>query len=178
MPGRCRLLAPLVFTLGCASAPGTPPSSERVLGIDERTGTVLRTSTDRSPATVLQAPIDKVWDAVVSSYVMLNVDLTHRNQPAGELGNRSFRMSRRFFNRPVSHYFNCGDDPLLGPTADSYPLTVSFITRLRAEGTGTVLEISLSGSMSKTGASSGEVYCATTGSLETQFAEMVASRID
>ncbi|MGK2962906.1 MAG: hypothetical protein ACSLFK_12265 [Gemmatimonadaceae bacterium] len=173
------LLATVVFAAGCASTTqGTGQAPERVLAVDERSGTVLRTRSERTPTTVLQAPMDKVWDAVVSSYRMLAVDLTHVNQPAGEVGNRQFTMSRRFFNKPVSTYLNCGDEPLLGPRADSYPVTASFITRLRADGTSTVLETSLSGSMTKTGGSTGEVYCSTTGALESQFAAMVESRID
>lgn len=172
-----RLFLMIVLVTGCATTAGSTSSSERVVAVDERTGTTVRTQSETTPSATIAAPPDKVWEAVVSSYAMLKVNLTHVNRPAGEVGNRRFVMSRSFFNRPVSAYLNCGDDPLAGPNADSYPVTASFVTRVRAEGTGTVIETSLSGLMSKGGASSGEVYCSTTGALERQFAAMVASRI-
>ncbi len=154
------------------------PPADRVVMVDERTGATTRTGNDQSGSkTVIAAPVDKVWEAVASSYMALGVARTFVNQQTGEQGNPKLVMSRRFFNQSVSSYLNCGDDPFSGPNANAHPVTVSLITRVRPEANGSTIETLLNGTVTKTGANSGAIYCATTGALEEHIAKMVASRV-
>ena len=169
-----------VFTalaaIACASSTTPPPVPDRIVMVDEKLGTI-RTPTDRV-RTILTAPVDQAWDAVASSYTMLKINRTIDDRATGQQGNRSFVMSRKFFNRPVSDYFNCGDDPFAGPNANLHPVTASIVTTVRPEGSGTLVETMVSGTLVKQGASSAQIFCATTGTFESHLAEMIQSRLN
>lgn len=178
MPTRPLILLAMVSAAACSSSGAIRPATDRVVMVDERTGTTLRTGNDQAGSrAVIAAPVDSVWEAVAASYAMLGVTRTFINQATGEQGNLRLVMSRKFFNQPVSSYLNCGDDPFSGPNANAHPVTVSLITRVRPEGTGSTIQTLLSGTVNKTGANSGAIYCATSGALEEHIAKMVASRV-
>ena len=102
------------LTAGCASS-GAAPAPERVVMIDETTGTSIRSVNDRSgPTTALTEPADKVYEAVTVVFALLKVPRTVASTSTGEQGNTKFAMSRSFNGRPVSTYLSCGDDPLAG----------------------------------------------------------------
>ena len=173
-----------VLVLGCAPAATTSTGTargqpDRVIVVDDRAGASVRSPNDPVAAAVkLPATADQVFSAVSSSFAMLKIPITYTDRNLGEQGNKKFIMSRRFDSQPVSTYLNCGNDPFGGPNADVNPVTVSIVTRARPSGgTGTVLETMISGLTFKGGASSGPIYCASTGELEQHLAEMVASRL-
>jgi len=185
---RPQLVLLALLTAGCASAPASAPPSvtannpgrpDRIVASDEMRGGTIRAPGDAGAASVtLPATADQVFDAITTVFAYLKVPVTYSEKTLGEQGNRKFVMSRRFDNQSVSEYLNCGDDPMGGPNANAYPVTVSLVTRSRASGgTNTVLETILTGITYKPGANSGAIYCASTGTLEGRIAEMVASRL-
>lgn len=170
----------LLIAAGCASNPGTPAtaSRDRILVTDDRVGSTIRTNDVDATRVTLSATADQVFSAVTSSYAFLKIPVTHMDRALGEQGNKKFVMSRTFDGQRVSDYLNCGDDPFGGPNANAGPVTVSMVTRARAlGGTSTVLETTFTGVTYKSGASTGPIYCATTGTMEKHLAEMVASRL-
>ncbi len=170
-------LVALGLTAGCASS-GAAPTPERVVMIDETTGTSIRSVNDRSgPTTSLSEPADKVFDAVTIVFALLKVPRTVASSNTGEQGNTKFAMSRSFNGRPVSTYLSCGDDPLAGSNADSYPVTAALVTRVRPNGVGSSLETKLTGTLFKPNANTGGIYCASTGALELKIAQMVAAQL-
>lgn len=181
---RLHLVLFSILAAGCApastSATATPPAApDRVIAVDDRIGQSIRSPLDGSATRIsLAATADKVFDAVTSTYAMLRVPITYADKGLGEQGNKKFVVSRSFNGQPVSTYLNCGDDPFGGPNADANPVQVSIVSRARASGgTSTVLETIVSGVTSKSGGNSGQIYCASTGTLEQRIADMVASRI-
>ena len=169
-----------LLALGCASSSqvATTPGPDRVIATDESSGRTVRSTNDAGPATVtLRAPVDSVMRAVELSYAFLKVPITYSEKSIGEQGNKRFVMSHTFDRRAISDYLNCGDDPFRGPNANSWPVTISIVTRARAvEGGKTALSTELSGVTHKP-SNSGAIYCASTGYLEQHIAEMVKSRI-
>jgi len=162
--------------VGCTPASTVHTPADRVI-LDEGERTI-RSVSDRGSLGVIPAPVDTVWNAVTSSLRMLKVEPTTMNKAAGEQGNLKFTMYRTFNGRPVSMYFNCGDDPLAGQNADAYTVTASILAKLRPEGNGTSMETILTGTTYKPGGSAARIHCGTTGVLEKHFAEMVASRVN
>ena len=176
---RQKLLLSLLL-IGCTS--NTPPSSaprpDRVIATDENVGVTVRSPNDPGPTPVaITASVDSVMKAVDLTYRFLKIPITQLDPSTGEQGNKNFVVSRRFDHRAISDYLNCGDDPFRGPNANSWPVTISIITRARAvEGGKTALSTELSGVTHKP-SNSGAIYCASTGYLEQHIAEMVKSRI-
>jgi hypothetical protein len=126
---------------------------------------------------MLVASVDSVMKAVDLSYRFLKIPITHSDPATGEQGNKNFVVSRTLDKRAISDYLNCGDDPFRGPNANSWPVTISIVTRARAVEAGkTALSTDLSGITHKP-SNSGAIYCASTGYLEQHIAEMVRSRI-
>jgi hypothetical protein len=170
-----------LIAAGCASSGTTPPSTDRILAVDDRiNGGAVHAQNDVSAAAItLSAPADEIFAAVASTYAMLKLPVTYNSPATGEQGNRKFVMNRIFDHQPVSSYMSCGDDPFGGPNANSNPVAVSIVTRVRpVGGTNSVLETTLTGSTSKASTNSGTIYCASTGALELHIAEMVKSRLD
>ncbi len=159
-------------TSGVVQEPG-----DRTVVVDEQ-GAVKVHNDQLTTAVDLPAPVDKVWDAVTSTYAVLRVDRTLINRETGEQGNQKLLWSRQFDHKPVSTFINCGDSPFSGPNADLSPVDVSLVTRVRAKGTGTMITTVLSGTLMKPGANTGTIYCASTGALEHHLAEIVASRLN
>lgn len=177
-----RSLQFLVFVVisanACATSGVIQDPGDRTVVVDERAGAVKVHNDQLSTAVDFPAPVDKVWDAVASSYAILRVDRTVINRETGEQGNPKLFWSRKFDHKSVSTFINCGDDPFSGPNADRSPVTVSLVTRVRAKGTGTTMTTVLSGTLMKPGANTGTIYCASTGALEEHLAEMVASQLN
>lgn len=176
---RQNVLLSLVL-IGCASTTpaSTAPRPDRVIATDENVGVTLRSPNDPGPTAVeMTGSVDSVMKAVELSYRFLKIPITYSDPAMGEQGNKNFVVSRTFDNRAISDYLNCGDDPFRGPNANSWPVTISIVTRARAvEGGQTAVSTELSGVTHKP-SNSGAIYCASTGSLEQHIAEMVRSRI-
>lgn len=173
-----------ISAFGCAttssSSGTTPTENQRVLVADEsHSGRIITTSADPSGVeSVVAAPMDKVWDALLASYKDLGIEVLSINRPIGELGNRNFRMPSNVNRQPRSRYFNCGMDPLSGPQANVYPIDASMLSVIKADTAGTTrIETRLTGSARKTGVNADPLYCATTGSLELFLADDVRKHL-
>jgi hypothetical protein len=180
---RPHLVFLMLFPAACApaatSASGSSGQPDRVIAVDDRVGTSIRTPNDVEATRItLNATADEVFNAVTASYAFLKIPVTYADKNIGEQGNKKYVMSRTFDHQPISAYLNCGDDPFAGPNANANPVTVSIVTRARAAGgTGTILETTFTGVTFKATASTGPIYCATTGTLEKHIADMVSSRV-
>ena len=173
-----------ISAFGCATASSggssEPDANQRVLVADEsHSGRIITTSADASGVeSVLAAPMDKVWDALLAAYKDLGIEVLSMNRPAGEMGNRNFKMPSNINRQPRSRWFNCGMDPLSGPSANVYPIDASMLTVIKADTAGTThIETRLSGSARKTGVNADPLYCATTGNLELFLADDVRKHL-
>jgi len=158
----------------CASAPTSSAGAgqQRDIIFDDGLGTVRTDANPGRNTVIIPATPDRTWDAIMSAYSLLSVEVKYLNRPAGELGNRDVVMSRRLVTGELSRYLDCGSDPFAGPQANEYPVRASLVTRMWPDGTGTKIETRFSGTMSKSGARA-TVHCTSTGALESFIAVSV-----
>jgi len=170
---RCVLVLIAFSVSACAS--GTPSTSERQRDIifDDKVGTVRTDANPGRNTVIIPATPDRTWDAIMSAYSLLSVEVKYLNRPVGELGNRDVVMSRRLVTGELSKYLDCGSDPFAGPQANEYPVRASLVTRMWPDGTGTKIETRFSGTMTKSGARA-TAHCSSTGALESLIAVSVA----
>jgi len=174
-----RFLVPAVAILiaACATNPGSavPEGRQREIIFDDKVGTVRTDANPPGTAVAIALSPDQTWEAIKATYAEIGVEVKYLNRPVGELGNRDVTLSRRLGTEQISRYLDCGTDPFAGSQANAYPVRASLVTKMRAEGAGTMIETKLSGSMTKPGAGA-TVYCNSTGALELLIAVAVAKR--
>ncbi len=160
------LLALASSACASASASRATTDAQREIIFDDKVGTVRTAANPAGTVIAVPASPDVTWNAIMSAYSLIGIEVKYLNRPAGELGNRDVMLSRRIKTGEISRYLDCGNDTFAGPQANSYPVRASLITRMWAEGSATSMETRLSGSMTKPGAGA-TVHCSSTGALET-----------
>jgi hypothetical protein len=162
----------LPAALGCApsSSPTPMPGPDRILAIDQ-SGKVIRQSTsDEHFRTTFDAPMARVWRALVVSYAELGIDPTVSDRATGRYGNESFVVPRRFIGRPIGEMFHCGSG-LTGPIVDRGRVVADVVTTLSSvSDSSTVAYTHVAARVySNEGTSSEPIFCPSSGIVETDL---------
>ena len=169
--------------LGCASAPASnPPPPDRVILVDDR-GRVYRTANDANEGVTqdVPGPRDDVLRAVVGVYQDLGLDVNTLDPAAGLVGARNLNVPRRLGGQPISKYLNCGSDPMGGPTADSYLVTINAQSVATPASQGgksddVLVRTTVPATARRPGVSADPVHCTSNGALEKRINLLVAER--
>ena len=181
---RRTLLVSLPILLAAASACATTQSSaagaptDRVLTTDMQ-GQVIRQSALNDRATMtINAPVDKVWPAVVATYAEMGIEANYADQPHGRYGVRNYNFPRNLNGTRVGTFFSCGNS-LMGAVVDAGTVNSEIVTTVTASPEGkTNAVIFVSGWVRRNeGNASNPIACSSTGRLEEMIRMSVEKKI-
>ena len=179
---RTLMVLVVVSIWGCASSTsgtGMPASAPDVRVVTPGGEKVLATGSTavvEGVATV-DAPVDKVWAALVPAYDSLAIPLTAIDPAAHVIGNGGFIVHRKLGNARLSQYINCGSAQG-GPSADSYEINLQVTTSLApASSTSTVVTTRVNAAGKPASLSGEYMPCATTGGLETRLVRLIEAQV-
>jgi len=176
-------LLSIAAVAGCSSSSALEsaptPQTVRVIGSASPTGAitmgVTATPTSVRSAT-LSASVTDAWHALPSAYESLSIPLSVVDSATRRLGNSSFNVRRRLGTVPLVRLIDCGSTQG-GPSAESYDINMSVLSRLTAGEGGTTISTTVE-AMGKPVAFSGEyIRCSSTGVLESRIADAVKARL-
>lgn len=157
----------LALAAGCATGAVGPPagSVDRILATDG--GQVIKQTVNENTRTVINAPVDKVWNALLTAYSDLEIAPTDMDRSKGIFGNSGFVMPNRLNKRPATDYFNCGG-ALRGMLGTSGRVQASVQSQISPTADGkTMLVTNVRGNFkSNEGTSTRPFTCDSTGLIE------------
>lgn len=179
---RLTLVFAAALLAGCAQRPVGAPAprvdvpQDRQIGVSDNGVVIRNTAADGARATVIRAPLNRVWPALRAAYADAGVTVTVEDTVGHQLGNGQFAFRRSLGGQPASRYFDCGLG-LTGPRADDGQIRSVIVTRLTDANDGTTLmSTTVHGAVqSASGTTSSRIDCSSTGRLEARFEEYVAS---
>ncbi|MEP6691608.1 MAG: hypothetical protein ABJD07_10650, partial [Gemmatimonadaceae bacterium] len=123
----------------------------------------------------IEASPDRVWGELPGVFEEVGIPIGTVDASQQLMGNRGVRVAHRIKAGRLSQLLSCGEG-LTGPSADSYDVSISVLTRLEADGKATVLRTVVEGRASSGTNGGGAVRCATTGVLEQKIATSLTLR--
>ena len=177
----------LLAAAGCATAePATTRGPERVTRnttmvttVDAAGGSKVTAVTTTSYAAMAETQLDRAPDAVFGVlggvYEDLGIAVGTIDAPNRTTGNTQIRARGRLGRVPVSTYLDCGNTGLQGAAANAFPVRMSVLSTVSAEGDGSRLRTVVEG-VYTSAESSGAVACSSTGELEATIARAVLAR--
>ena len=163
-----------VLFLGCASANQGATPNERVLATTE-TGTV-RSHDPVTTDSIINAPPDSAFVALQAAYHDLGIEIKTMNAAAREIGNRRFTKMYDIAGIKMSKIVGCGSSET-GPTADSYRITMSIISRVIPSTEGSRIDTELTATAQDPGTSKGSLSCTSLGGLEQRIHALTAKHL-
>ncbi len=168
-----------VFASACASSggAGAPPPAKPTSVTFQASGITATgvggMSAEMAPdrtvtaATIAGAPA-QVLEATQQAYLRLGIPVTLSDPVSNTIGSTRFQPGRRFLDRAMSDYVQCGNDQMGAALADKYQVTMDVRTVLVATADGnTEARTTLAATArDRTGSSDGFVRCGTRGVLE------------
>jgi len=128
-------------------------------------------------ADYVEASLEEVWTALLAAYKAMGIPgdvLDSRNMT---VGNRGFRAERIDGSR-LSRFVDSGSGARGSPSADSYHVTMSVVTRVSEQDTERVLlETEVSATADPRDRRGGVVRCTTTGVLEDRIVTLVKAAL-
>jgi hypothetical protein len=131
-----------------------------------------------TPFTV-DASKDKVYAAVKAAYEDLNLTIDMDNRPGGVIGIQRVKGQTMFAGFRMSRLFDCGELTIAVPNADSYRLTIVFLTFVDAQDPShTRLRVAVVASgVPSTGSRTATVSCGSKGVLEQKLVDLVQAHL-
>jgi hypothetical protein len=169
-------LSIIVATLlaACASsATQTGTHTDRV--IDTNAGARVAEDVPVTSETTVNASPDSTLAALDAAYSELGIEVKLRDSKTGEIGNRKFSKVNSLAGQSLSSYVGCGWTSV-GPAADNYRITMSLVSRVTPNGTGSSVETRLT-AFGEDISSKGTVSCATRGRLERRVHELALKHL-
>jgi hypothetical protein len=169
----------LLLALGAACATGAsgpPPGPvDRILAVES--GRVIKQTVDDNTKVVVDAPVERVWSALLGAYGELEIAGTEMDRSGGIFGNSGFPMPARLNKRPADDYFDCGT--LRGMLSVAGRVRASVQSQITSTPDGkTTLVTNVRGTYkSSEGTSTRPVTCGSTGLIEQLLHEKVAARL-
>lgn len=172
MPALVTRVAIASLTIGCASSPATE-SRDRVIA---RTDDVVVRSADNYPKQIVHLAVsaEGALTALAAVYREIGVEVKVSDPLKGVVGNRNFSVYHRLGGVALDRYIGCGTTPS-GPGANSYRVTMSLLSYVRAEPGGNSIQTRLSAAADDPSSSKGRLSCLSTGALEQRINDMVSS---
>lgn len=174
------VLAALFTLSACAAGSGseaTPRERDQVV-VDPQGGftDVLRIENESLVTSrVIDAPVDRVWDALGAVYEELEIPVGELDRSRGLMGNAGFR-ARRIAGRRMAEYVDCGHG-VAGPKANEYAVRVALFTTVRAHERGTELVTDMDATARPRDVSGGTIHCTSEGQLEALIVQRVEGRL-
>lgn len=166
------------FAAACASSgpavgAAPPPQTVRV------TSTSI-SSVSSTTANIGSLPysMDRIWAELPAVFDVLGIPLNTLDVPNRTIGNNGFKVRRRLKDVPLSRYIECGS--MQGePSADTYEVYLSVITRLDPEGKGATTTVTTTvDAQARPVALAGQyTSCASKGNLEQTILDRVRMRL-
>lgn len=125
----------------------------------------------------LQAPLDKVWDALPPAYASLSIPITV-NEPANHvIGTERMRTHHYLGDVRLSKFLNCGEvEGVLN--ADTYDVNLSSLTQLQSNAAGGTTVTTRVEAAAKPASTAGQYSsCVSTGQLETRLVRFIESQL-
>lgn len=174
------LSALVVVSCSQATTPGTPSPDVRPDVSPSGEGLSIRLGGEvAQPSGTLDAPIERVWEALPVVYQTLGIAAQVRDSTGRHVfGTRRF-TERRAAGKATADLVRCGNQGA-GPSAVAgYRIQLTILTTLRSEAAGrTTLITEITGvGESVEGTSTGRVRCVSTGELERRVFQLVAAQL-
>jgi len=171
----------IVALAGCASSSttrGTPTSDETVRIVGAGETIELRTSaTVTASLDTILAPADQVWRALPAAYEALAIPVTHLDSATHVIANSGITVRRRLGKVPLTRYIDCGDSQGV-PSAETYEIRLSVLTRLQAGATGTsIVATSVQATGRPVSLSGTDVRCSSTRQLESRLVNALRAQL-
>lgn len=161
--------------VGCATAPNqTENPSERVLATTE-SGTI-RSHDPIATDSTISAPPDSTFAALKAAYQDLGIEIKTMDAADREIGNRRFTKMYDIAGVKMSKYVGCGSSET-GPTADSYRITMSILSRVTPTPDGSRIDTELTAIAQDPGTSKGALSCTSLGGLEQRIHALTARHL-
>jgi hypothetical protein len=160
---------------GCATATGgTPQENGRV--VDRTNTAVLRSHDETIQNTVhVAAKQDAIFAALADIYPAVGVNIALQDPATGDFGNRNFSKMYRLGGVQLSNYLGCGITST-GPGADSFLVTMSLVSHVTPDSTGSTVVTRLDATAQDQASSSARQACLTTGQLEQKINSMLVRK--
>ncbi len=168
--------APLILAAAaCATAPGPPPEKhDRVIAVTE--SNIIRATELSTPQNIrVKVHPDSVFALLRTIYPEVGVDVKLFDPARGEIGNRNFSKYYRLKGVALHNFVGCGTTAT-GPSADTYRVTMSLVSYVFPDSSGSSVTTRLDAKADDTGLSKGNLSCLTTGMLEERVNELLLSR--
>ncbi len=153
-------------------------AQERIQG-DNTTGMAYGPrGEDGSVTAKVFAPAPLVWDALVSAMNVRKVNMSILDRGAGRLGDTALVLMRRWNDKNLSYYMNCGSN-MTGARADQdrvKAVLLAQMSRLKADSIGIAVNFSAI-STSIGGSSSSSQQCSSNGRAESEFLDEVIRQL-
>jgi hypothetical protein len=164
-----------LFVIACASATGTVPTSDRVIATSE-TNTIRATDRTAQQTVHVNARPDSVFAVLPVVYSQLGVNIKLSDPSTGEIGNRDFNKYYRLGGVTLDQYVGCGMTST-GPGANSYRVTMSLVSLVTRDATGSTVTTRLDAHAEDPSSSKGRISCLTTGALEERVNQMLIKAV-
>jgi hypothetical protein len=168
--------------MGCGSAGERPPAPHTPeVTRSQAFGDIMveRTVDAGRVIHTLQAPADRVWDAVLQAYRELGIEVAAVDARGRSLGNTRLTARRTFIGQPLARFFDCGSTVVGAPLTSTHRLDISMITRVAEAGPEwSRLETELRALAYPIGTSTGPSDCVSRGALEDLIVRTVVERFD
>jgi hypothetical protein len=179
---RSGLIAGVVFSLpliGCATAPAATErnQTDRVLVSGDGTLGTLHSYQDPGVTVAKYKSARTVVVPVLKdAYEELGIPVKVADPVSGQVGNNFFVKHWKLGDQLLSHYLLCGNTST-GPAADNYKITMSVLSVVSADSTGSKVNTIVQARADDTAGSSGSVQCQTTGYLEADLNRILLRRL-
>jgi hypothetical protein len=165
--------AAMVSLCGCAAAANqTTARGDRVVATTND-ATIRAHDGPTSGEIIVNAPPPAMLAALSSAYGDLEIEVKLWNPQTGEVGNKNFSKMYRLAGKPLSEYVGCGTITT-GQAADSYRVTMSVVSHVTPNGSGSKVKTQLTAYAEDIGSSKGTISCLTLGTLEERIHQLAA----
>jgi hypothetical protein len=164
---------------GCASVP--PPTernqTDRVLvSGDGSLGTLHSYQDPGVTVATYKSPRPVVVQILKDTYEELKIPVKVADPVSGQVGNNYFVKHWKLGDELLSHYLLCGNNST-GPVADNYKITMSVLSVVSANGTGSKVNTIVQARADDAAGSSGSIQCQSTGYLEADLFRILLRRL-
>jgi len=173
----------VLAVVGCArnqpSGIDVTPAPTRIVTGTGGTVTLQTMATSEVHSAVVQAPLERVWDALPSVYEALQVPVTTFVSRDHVIGNPSAKVRRKLGGEPMQRYLECGTGSG-AQNAETYFITLAMHTRFRADPSGgTMVSTTVDATAVPPAFNSTDpVRCASTGRLERRVVALLTERLE
>jgi hypothetical protein len=125
----------------------------------------------------LQAPIDKVWEALPAAFASLSIPISVNDPTNHVIGTERMRTHHYLGDARLSKLLSCGESAG-GQNADTYDVLLSTITRLQPNSTGGTTVTTTVDAVAKPASVAAQYNgCVSSGQIETRLVRFIESHL-